>query len=59
MMSRRRPNLHKEWTRAAYILMNKFHWSIEQMKSLPLSTFVELQQLIEWEQKETERQKRR
>jgi hypothetical protein len=37
--------------------MTKFHWTLKEIKELPLSTFSELQKLMEWEQKEIERHK--
>lgn len=48
----------KQWLRAAYILMLKFHWNLEEIKQLPVSTINEVFELMEWEQKENERQQR-
>jgi hypothetical protein len=39
-------------------MMVKFHWTLDEIKKIPLSTFGELQKLMEWEQKEIERMRR-
>lgn len=48
----------KLWTRVAYILMVKFHWTLNEIKQLPLSTINELNELMEWERKEIEKESR-
>ena len=46
----------EQWEKAGYILMSKFNeMDIDKLKSMPLSTFMELRKLIEWENKELER----
>ena len=58
-MGLRKQNPHKAWTRAAYVMMQKFGWRMEEIAEMPLSTFSEIQELMAWEAKEIERATKR
>ena len=36
-------------------MMVKFHWTLDEIKTLPISSFIAINQLMEWESKEIER----
>lgn len=50
--------MQKQWLRTIYIVMKHLGWTWEEMRRLPLSTLGELQELMDWERRETERQQR-
>jgi hypothetical protein len=52
-MPRRRPD--DAYSEAIYVLMNKFGWTLKQIKQLPLPSFFEIVKLMERENKENKR----
>jgi hypothetical protein len=55
----RHAGLERDYAMAMYVLMERFHWSLDEIKSMTIPSFIELNKMVYEQSKREEKQLKR